>query len=140
MTPCHSCRVLTPSAIHQVSRPKLSGLPGRHHGVLIQFTDGTEILMDLALGQGLQYKSQAQFACGHDLVIEESVWDPAALSSAIVRLASIEERLWLYDVVFENCEPFARYVVSGRRSSRQVGNAAFAFAAVVGVCWASSAA
>ncbi len=119
------------TAIQQISRPKLSGLPGMHHGVRVT-QGGGDIVFDLDARDGLRSRSLTQFLQGRAGSVIRTVVDPRGIAEARHRIASATESpdSDRYNLLTSNCEHFANLVVAGRRVSRQVD--AVVFVALIG--------
>ena len=118
----------TPARLHLVSRQKLSGLPGRHFGVVAEFAGGEAEVYDLVQGQGMGVQDLSVFLRSRQGCIERTLIDPTKVREAWLRLNDLAEDplSHRYDVVGQNCEHVARYVMDGSWKSRQVESLAVA--------------
>lgn len=110
-----------PYGIYRVRRRKLRG-PGRHYGVLSVsvLTPGAVDIIDLNWkGQFRHWSSLEDWAQGEAWEVVDQCPEHE-IGAPVERMrAAIEENLG-YDLLTNNCEHFASWVVVGKRRSGQV--------------------
>lgn len=123
-----------PVRIHLVRRAKLSGVPGQHFGVALEYMFGDSEVFDLVYRRGLRAQSPEVFAQGRRLEKVMTLSDQASITAAVGRLQEQRDGYWpgRYDPLGRNCEHVARYIVTGREESLQA-NGAWFLAGLLGV-------
>lgn len=125
-----------PTRMRLISRPKAGGL--RHYGVEVTYDDDKSEIFELQKYKGIRVLAMDGFLCGRarsklrtheELALAEAV--ERAWRRLQSKLTELEKKS--YHLLFENCEHFARFVVTGRTSSRQVIRATASVVAVVGI-------
>jgi hypothetical protein len=113
-----------PFAIHLIRRPKLANPVAWHYAVAIErFPGFPSIVYDLVQHRGFGRTTLEEFLQGRPVETVRSLSDEREIRAAWGRLYEViagADDIG-YAIANQNCEHVARYIVSGRPTSTQVG-------------------
>jgi hypothetical protein len=101
--------------IHHISRSKISGI-GRHHCVLLS----DDRVVDLTADRNVQMTTLEGFASGKEVISEKAISSPSEIHKTVYRLRKAYRRQAPYNLIFNNCESFARGAVGEPEVSWQI--------------------
>lgn len=109
-------------AVHLIRRRKL-GVPAAWHlAVAFEYEEPACLHIFELQRDGLQWSTLRDFANDRAVEILRTIQHPRLVRAAIRRLNFFINRAETqrYNPLFQNCEHFARFVVEGKRQSKQV--------------------
>ena len=111
-----------PTAVHLVNRRKVSVPVGWHFGAVFEYEEPAYLHIVELQGDGLRSSTLRDFANDRDVEILRTIQHPRLIDFAMRRLNYVIDRanVLRYNPLSQNCEHFARFVVEGKRQSKQV--------------------
>lgn len=108
-------------------RRKLNGAPGMHYGVALLDSTGSVLsVLDIVKGGAPSCRSLTEFSGGLPVEFIESPINGVELEGFASRVSDLDlGRLgWTYHLMARNCEHFARFLLRGESTSKQVSTLA----------------
>ena len=111
-----------PIAVHLVGRRKLNVPVGWHFAVAFEYEESACLHIVEFQRDGLRMLPLRNFANNRDVEVLRTIQHPRLIAFAIRRLNYFVNRAetMRYNPLSQNCEHFARFVVEGKRQSKQV--------------------
>ena len=127
--------------LQRVTRAKLDGRPGTHHGVLVNELVGFAWHQRVVHfdDEGFHEESLARFAAGRSVFFGLKVDQPEVVANAMRRLERAEAVAPKYKLLDCNCEHVANFILTGEVRSDQVAMAVGIFAVLGGIALAVAA-